>query len=310
MVCLTTALPAESPAASDASGVVYDLSRASHIEIDGKLADWEDKGLAIEQLALDCPNKAPRDHSAWAKLAWTREDLLVAVRVWDDVLQSLASPVAASDAPQGDSVQIVFNRAGEVFAADLLLPPLEGSEAPVFQCCAEMRPRAVAFSRVEGGYGLEVAFPWEGLGIEPRKNLQFGLRILVRDRDPGEACNCLSWRSLDCSAEGGSEAIPLRFSTRPSLVDGLCIWHEFDGEGRCLLTLQAPAHHEGDTVAVAAGESEGAKGVFAPLPGELIVEARVALPVSWDAAGRALLEISVGDEPHVHYRLNREPASR
>lgn len=290
--------------AAEPTSTFYNLPRASHITIDGKLDDWSGKGFFIEQLALDRPNCETKDHAAWARIAWDRDALLLAVRVWDDALLPFnESELGAIATPSSnDSILVQFS-------------PLPCEDNPLsvrFDLSPNdqigensgnaVRASKTAFASLAGGYGFEAAFPWNELGVEPQKGLKIGFQLSVNDIDPGEPCDCLSWRLLNSSSEDQFAAALLRISTQASNPCGLCIWEQLEGEDTVEITLQAPSHHDGDKVAIMKGETVLAESIFVVPPDQLLAEAHLALPRSTYESNSHDLAIAIADEPCIHYR--------
>lgn len=172
------------------------------VTVDGSLADWD--GFTGEVIAIDGsfvpergwatpPPAGDEDLSAEVMLAWDSRHLYVAARVRDDDLKS--PPKDRWGSPYGLDSLVVHVRPS---------PWLTGGGRGVGPVGAHLsfglsyyppalspRPlggdaRYVA-RRQEGGYTLEAALPFSGLGWRPgRAGDRFPLGLILVDRDPGK----------------------------------------------------------------------------------------------------------------------------
>lgn len=292
--------------AAEPQDTFYNLPRASHITIDGNLDDWEGKGFFIEQLALDRPNCETKDHAAWARIAWDREQLLLAVRVWDDsLLSNCETGLGAIASSEGsDSIVVQFRPltcdvAPQSYRFGLPTTINDGSENP--ETAGPVQASFSAFEALDGGYGFEATFPWTDLGVQPQKGLKIDFQLSVNDLDPNEPCDCMSWRLLNTQAKGQIPAAKLRISTRASDPCGLCVWEQTDENGNVQITLQVPDHHDGDKVSIMKGDTVLAESIFTALPDELLAEAQLELSQAQYEADSENLAIAIGEESRIRY---------
>ncbi len=108
----------------------------------------------------------------WA--GWDSRNLYVAMRLEDD------QPI--TDGPDGERIRMLVDANGEQASEVALVPVARGNVRVLLDGRAGTRT-AARWSREEQALRLEVAIPWQALGIRPRANSMLGFDLLWTDAD-------------------------------------------------------------------------------------------------------------------------------
>ncbi len=216
--------------------------------VDGNLEEWGDPRFF--PISLDRPDqvvvgtpytkayipridwKGPADLSARAAVKYDKDNLYIAVRVYDDTVwnDSVLVPGKAYD---GDSIEIFLDGSAaaaqgkDSFTDDVFevvfTPPTGDFPAP---CCYQVKPAlrkvprrvlaGLAFASAVGkdGYTLEVRIPWANLKFRPGDmptGNSLGLDLVVNDQDERNEYRTGRKSSLRWSGQTEAEANPGSF---------------------------------------------------------------------------------------------------
>lgn len=167
--------------------------------LDGQLDDWVSQSIDVAHVAFGQSYwDGPADLSASAFLAFDAANLYVAVRVTDDFF---SQPSLGADLHLGDSVEVQLDTdlAGDfsqgVYSDDdwqIGLSPGDfagqAAEAFVWRPKASATGIRVASRKIESGYIVEAAIPWQLLGLDAAQTSRIGIAVNVSDNDyPGPA---------------------------------------------------------------------------------------------------------------------------
>ncbi|MEI6149331.1 MAG: PQQ-binding-like beta-propeller repeat protein, partial [bacterium] len=179
------------PAAPVASGAVWDVSFADGIAVDGRLDDWQRRGLEIPVACTDA-GAGQTWPGATIGLAWNNTGLLVRADVVDTDIQESD---AVSNLWSGDSIEMFLaDRCGgpnsiQVVAGTGVDPRYKEtrlllydrrSSAPSGRANAAVEA-TVAGASAPRGYRFEAMLPWSALGIRPRPGCEVGFQIYVNN---------------------------------------------------------------------------------------------------------------------------------
>jgi outer membrane protein assembly factor BamB len=179
------------PAAPVASGTVWDVSFADGIAVDGRLDDWQGRGLEIP---VACTNAGAGQTwpGATIGLAWNNTGLLVRADVVDTDIQEVD---AVSNLWSGDSIEMFLaDRCGgtnsiQVVAGTGADPRYKETRRLLYDrrsSAPSGRANAAVEATVAGapaprGYRFEALLPWSDLGIRPRPGCEVGFQIYVNN---------------------------------------------------------------------------------------------------------------------------------
>jgi CubicO group peptidase (beta-lactamase class C family) len=189
MLCCVLALLCVLPAAAAAPPL--DLPRLDGITVDGRAADWGERGFRITVLATDDGRvKAPDDLTAAFRLGWDAGGLLLLAEVRDNAL--VESP-SADSLYDGDSIETFFcSTTGGGFLQAIIAPGCDPKVTEPRVHLYDERPNVpeglsvqVARTRSNDGYLLEARYPWPLLRVEPQLGAAFDFGLWHNDVDPG-----------------------------------------------------------------------------------------------------------------------------
>ena len=156
------------------------VSRSANApQINGQLSEseWQLFASASKPISGEVNNEATFG------LLWDENYLYVGVQVQDDAL--------LGDSDRGfrdDAVEVfldINNNGGGYDSTDNQFTLSYGSDSLVasepFGGEAQF-----ALSEVEGGYAVELAFPWDALGVAPEEGFTLGFDVAIDDDDDGE----------------------------------------------------------------------------------------------------------------------------
>jgi poly(3-hydroxybutyrate) depolymerase len=189
-VCLALILPASLAFAADRP--VFDAPRLDGIVVDGRAADWADRGLRLEPLVgFGGPALTGDDLVVHARAGWSDEGLLIFARITDDALRESSNEAWLLNR---DAVEISLSAGldSTEFIQYYVLPGIS-TERPNaqteiadhrMQMASGPTPAITASSvMLENGYAVEALAPWESLAIRPEIGTTFGFRLAVIDID-------------------------------------------------------------------------------------------------------------------------------
>lgn len=228
-VMLLAALSAVAEPDARGGGEVFDVGPIEGLVIDGNPDDWGDRGLSVEVLLPRGGPVLPRsDFGPRARFAWDPAGLAVLVLVADD--RAVESPKRRPWL--ADSVEL-FLAAGEGLRQRVQvvvtpgLDPAHGGVAS-FEAFDRRDDQAAAFAPevagrpMEGGYAVEVRFPWAAMGVTPGDGEVVALNLQVNDRDHAtrDRRDQVSWFPTGWAGKGPQHMHRLRLRERagPSVV--------------------------------------------------------------------------------------------
>jgi tetratricopeptide (TPR) repeat protein len=155
--------------------------------IDGKADDvWSSAHQYKLANVLYTPTSSPNDLAASYKATWDQNNLYLFVDVTDDILKN-----DSAEPYNDDSVEVFIDaknskspKYGEtdyayIFRCDKANPEIRENShnrTEGVQCATET---------VDGGYRMEIKFPWSTLGTKPKAGAKIGLDVHVNDDDDG-----------------------------------------------------------------------------------------------------------------------------
>ena len=166
--------------------VTYDIPRLAGITVDGDSSDWANSGFMIDTVVdrwfrLD----SPEDFTVRARLGWDHRGLLFHLAVSDD---ELVLPDTIEDILYSDSLTIWAGSPRlpkDVWK--LLVSPGLAEDTSQVAIWPGTHPAniEIAHRDSESGYAIEVRWPWEVAGVQPKtgETCLFGLRVHDRDLD-------------------------------------------------------------------------------------------------------------------------------
>jgi len=195
-----------------AAVVVPEVPRLSGITIDGDPADWGERGFRIEVLTGDDLSMQPTDDlDAKCRVGWNSEGLLVMVSVLDD------TPVESErddELWERDSIELfVAANPDTADHAQFIVSPGLDPEHPETRIQpgdqrsdkSEEMTAEIEVQEQEGGYVLEMFFPWSNLKIAPTGGEKIGFQVFVNDSDgPDDRFGAVWYPRM--RSEGGSRA--------------------------------------------------------------------------------------------------------
>lgn len=202
-ICLTAAC---------AGAVASNVPRLNSIAIDGDPSDWGERGLRIELLTSPQLALRPADNlDAECRLGWTEDGLLVLVSVLDDTPYESRR---ADELWEGDSVELFVAADRETAAhAQFIVSPGLDPEYPDARLQpgdqradkSEEMTADIEVIEQEGGYVLEMHFPWSNLKLAPTGGEEVGFQVFVNDSDGPDDPFVAVWYPL-MRSDGGSRA--------------------------------------------------------------------------------------------------------
>jgi hypothetical protein len=165
--------------------------------IDGNLSEWKLKGRAETAVFGQDRVRSEGDSSSRFTVAWDKEYLYLAARVFD---QKYVQNATGRNLYKGDSLEILLdkNLTGDYYDRELnnddfqigISPgsPAVGQNVEVYIWYPKKlrgNPAGVVVAAVptEDGYDVEIALSWDIFGINPKDGQHYGFAFSVSDND-------------------------------------------------------------------------------------------------------------------------------
>ncbi len=273
-----------SPAVS-ASDDAPNVPRLEGIEVDGDGADWGDRGFRVELLtSADLRMRPTDDLDAECRLGWNSDGLLVLVEVLDDTPYESRSADALWER---DSIELFVAANPETAAhAQFIVSPGLDPEFPDTRTQpgderadkSDEMSADIEVREQEGGYVLEMFFPWSNLQLAPAGGEEVAFQVFVNDSDGPDDRFVAVWYPL-MRSDGGSRAShivclaeeagpPVRVAARSS----------YERFRRIRVDVAAVAALEGETVELCEGTCAVASAELAEEDGNASAKLVVPLP--------------------------------
>ncbi|MBN1362310.1 MAG: tetratricopeptide repeat protein [Sedimentisphaerales bacterium] len=201
------------------------LSTETAPTIDGNIdACWaQAKALEIKHSFYN-PVSSPEDCSATYRALWDKNGLYLLVDVTDDDLRN-----DSEEFWQDDAIEIFMDadnsKASSYGDNDYQYRFEWDATAPAMSEGQQGKTDGVkhAFIKTDGGYRLEVQFPWSTLGVTPAPGANISLDVQVNDDDDGgERDSKLAWHAVQDNAWQNPGAIGT------AQLAGLIAWWRLD----------------------------------------------------------------------------------
>ena len=182
--------------------ITYDIPRLAGITVDGDALDWANDGFMVDTVVDGWFRlKSPQDFAVRARLGWDHRGLLFYVAVSDN---EIVLPETIEDILYSDSVTIWAGspRQPKDVWKVLVSPGLAGEASrPAVWPGTHPAKIEIAHRDSESGYAIEVRWPWEVVGVQPKlgETCFFGFR--AHDRDTGAQDSYASWRVVNPPGE-------------------------------------------------------------------------------------------------------------
>jgi len=174
----------------------FDVPRMTHVQVDGRPADWGEAGLRVDMLRTVRGNsKGVSDHDARVRLGWNDSGLLLLVDVQDDVWVEHAAKdkLWALDAIE---VFLAPEHGASNMCQWVIAPGMAADQSELrwhlhdHRSDNELKSRPAALraarSRSPDGCVVEVLLPWEALAIDPALGREIAFQIYIDDADATE----------------------------------------------------------------------------------------------------------------------------
>jgi len=166
---------------------VFDVPKLDGITIDGKVEDWEDRGLRLEMLDHGQNYAGRSDFYPDLRLGWDEEGLLVLAIVQDDVVSPRVLPFVGDSA----AVTVATEPGSDEYYTVAIEAVTEsgGTQIGGLQdhraSRDEMGELAADFGggQTPDGYLIEGRLPWQNLAIAPLPGRKLGFIIWFNDVD-------------------------------------------------------------------------------------------------------------------------------
>jgi CubicO group peptidase (beta-lactamase class C family) len=169
----------------------FDIPRMRGITVDGSGQDWDNRGFQVDMMTDKLQRVQPLDDlTPTFRLGWDDEGLLLLVQVHDDAWAEQKEEINIWD---GDSLEIfVVKERGtkemmQIVVGPGVTPGQPGLRTRLlgFQLGGVPEGAHIEAARVAdaGYYSFEMRFPWENLGITPKRGVELGFQIFVNDVD-------------------------------------------------------------------------------------------------------------------------------
>jgi CubicO group peptidase (beta-lactamase class C family) len=264
---------------------VPSIPRIEGIAVDGDPGDWEDRGFRIALLTSDDLQVPPTDDlDPECRVAWTAQGLFVLVTVLDDVAFECDRDDALWEA---DSVELFVAADPETAAhAQYIVSPGIDPKHPDPRIqpydrradTSEEMAADIEVAEQEGGYVLEMLFPWTNLGLAPAGGEEIGFQVFVNDSDRADERFTAIWYPL-MRTEGGSRASHAvclaESASRPARVSA---HGSYDRFRRIKVNVAAAGELTGETVELCSETGVLAGAELAAEDGNASAELAVPLP--------------------------------
>lgn len=236
-----------------------DIPYLNNISIDGHADDWGESGYRVDIMVPEQGVFRPRaDCDPTFRLGWNQQGLLLYLRVHDNIIiesdnqQELwrldSTEVYLATAPGSPNMYQLDFATG----ADPRYPT-------VHKCFYDNRVDAqvsqpltatLARGTLDGGYAVEMLFPWKNLALRPKLGMTFGLQVATIDADkPGDSFR-MYWFPRGGTAWDTTAMHAVRLARVPSVPVKAIITGEYAPGTSTRLTCTMPAACAGQPVKV------------------------------------------------------------
>ncbi len=209
---------------ADNDSHVFAVPRIEGLSADGAASDWGEAGFRVDIMA-DKRGKAiaPQDFDPKFRLAWNDDALFVLATVRDDT----GVEGGGNSLYEADSVELfIADAVGSANTYQLIATPGLDPRKERQQKLFDYRQKAdtmaklkveVAVAKTADGYVMEVALPWENLGIRPHMGMELGFQVYINDSDAeGEGPLSTIWFPRDNTSEDSSSMHRIRLGSKPT----------------------------------------------------------------------------------------------
>jgi CubicO group peptidase (beta-lactamase class C family) len=284
---------------------IFDVPRVEKIVIDGRDADWADKGYRVELVPSMEGTFLPADDLDVAfRLGWDARGLLVLLNVTDDV------PVEYDEPEE----YYWYNDCVEVFLADkrggmdmiyaFVTPGCDPDHPePRFfrkdrRTTEELKkqPPTVEAARTKTatGYVMEILVPWSNVGVEPELGREVGVQLYVNEADGPEWETAARWFPNNYTAADTNLMHRVRLSETPSRPVTALATGAYENFRRTSLAVTAVKKLIGKPVAIRMGDVELSKGTLSDKGGRAAYTIELPMPTQGTSYGP--LDVFIGDE--------------
>jgi CubicO group peptidase (beta-lactamase class C family) len=314
--------------AEAAEPLLFDIPRLEKIAVDGKSAEWDERGFRVELLqGVDGTLRPAEEFDAQFRLGWESRGLAVLVTVRDK------TPYEPREALRdNDSVELfVAAKRGSTQAYQVIVAPGRDAGQELRRQVVALHPPAsgespaveVARSVTESGYVLELLLPWKNLALQPRQGEEIAFQLAVYDREgPGRRSQVV-WYPRDGTRSDTNWMHRLRLADRPGPPVRVAASGAYERFRRTRVRVHALASEAGKEIEarngrrvlgagkLEAGEGRASASLALPIPapgeawGSVTVHvagkpmASVELPSADEQRARALMEAELRFQPFV-----------
>jgi hypothetical protein len=212
------------------AGIPASVKKASRpVVIDGKAEDlWSEACQYKIGNVIYSPISSDEDFSASYKAMWDADNLYVMVNVMDDVLKNDSGEFWLDDAVEV-FIDADNSKSGGYGSNDYQFYFEWDAADPRMGETQHGRTDGVEFAvgRTDGGYRVEIMFPWSTLGTSPAAGARIGLDVHANDDDDGgDRDTKLTWRGKEDNAWQNPSVLGT------AELAGLIGWWKFDGNAK------------------------------------------------------------------------------
>lgn len=190
-------------AAASAAEPVFDVPRLDGVVIDGRPADWGDRGFRVEVMKDEGGRYLPAaDFDAGFRLGWDDEGFLVLARARDDVFVEAGSE-AELWRLDGAEMFLATRKNGPDMVQPCITPGMDTNFPSLRWHIHDYRQDPAltavtatveaASSRTADGYVIEARIPWTDLGLRPAVGDEVAFQIYLNDADGPEKKISVKW---------------------------------------------------------------------------------------------------------------------
>ena len=296
----------------------YDIPALTNITIDGKPADWGERGFRLDLLLQPDGKLRPvKSHDARARLGWSEKGLLILVSATDD---HWMESEAEDQLWANDGVEVfLMQKPGAPDIAQWVVAPGMDARYPDLRCHFHDSRKTkgvmglpakavVARTKAGRGYRMEMLLPWSSVAIEPAEGARFGFQVWVNDKEEGERdAYHAAWFPGLGTCFNSKNAHLCRLAKAPSPPESMRTKLDYDLDQLAMrVSVLARAENAGKEVELIDGAKTIGKAKFGVLPsGHASGEILVPLPPVGEScaaatakvAGREIGEVDLGRLP-------------
>jgi CubicO group peptidase (beta-lactamase class C family) len=279
-----------------AAALPCDIPRLDGLTVDGKADDWGTRGFRVEAMvANDGSAKPLADLDCTFRLGWNDAGLLLLAVVHDNL-------AAESDSTEnlyfGDSLELFVSPAADPAARrQVVLGPGFDPKTPNLRTKAYDSggamdlavPVQAARTITDGGYIMEVLFPWADLPLTPKEGAEIYFNLWANDFDPPGAGFQAFWPPRASREVPNQATHRLRLSRQASPAVSAAAVSEYERLRRARIRVRGTGALAGVPVEVRSGRKTLARATFAPDAGRAAASLTVPLP----APGQPMPDLAV-----------------